>query len=60
MDNNSSSVSLCQAVFGPVMLVAVGTLFALDHFTMHSFSRTWPALLIIFGLLKLWCRGGRT
>jgi hypothetical protein len=58
MNNANGNVSVCQAVTGPVMLILVGTLFALDHFTDYSFSRTWPLLLIVFGLLKLWCRGG--
>ncbi len=58
MDNASATVSLCHATSGPVMLITVGTLFAMDHFTAYSFSRTWPLLLIVFGLLKLWCRGG--
>ncbi len=58
MDASNTSTSLCHAVSGPLMLITVGTLFALDHFAGVGFSRTWPALLIVFGLLKLWCRGG--
>jgi hypothetical protein len=50
--------SLCEAVSGPLMLIAVGTLFALDHFAGVSFLKTWPSLLILFGVLRLWCRGG--
>ncbi len=60
MDNISGTtpVSVCQSVSGPIMLITVGTLFALDHFTAFGFGQTWPALLIVFGLLRLWCRGG--
>jgi hypothetical protein len=44
---------LILAIRGPVMLIALGVLLAIDHFNVVSFSRTWPALLIIFGLFKL-------
>jgi len=36
----------------------VGTLFAIDHFTPYGFGRTWPVLLIVFGVLSLMGRGG--
>jgi hypothetical protein len=45
--------SLMRAIRGPIMLITIGTLFALDHMTEFSISRTWPAILIILGLLKL-------
>lgn len=48
-----NSASLLQAVRGPVMLTALGILFAIDHFGQFSFSRTWPLLVILFGVLKL-------
>jgi hypothetical protein len=35
------------------MLIAVGLLFAADQFTNYGIGRTWPALLILLGLLKL-------
>lgn len=47
------SANLIQAVRGPVMLTTLGILFAIDHFGQFSFSRTWPLLVILFGLLKL-------
>ncbi len=47
---------LICAIRGPITLITVGTLFALDHFTRYSFNRTWPVLLIVFGLLSLWGR----
>jgi Domain of unknown function (DUF5668) len=52
-----SGPELACAIRGPVTLITVGALFALDHFTRFSFSRTWPVLLIVFGLLSLLCRG---
>jgi hypothetical protein len=39
---------------GPVLLITVGTLFLLAEFVPGwGLSRTWPVLLIVFGLLKL-------
>ena len=37
------------AVTGPLLLIAVGTLFAVDHFGPYRFSQTWPILLIVYG-----------
>ena len=42
-----------RAIRGPIMLITLGSLFALDHFGDYSFSRTFPVLLIVFGLMKL-------
>jgi hypothetical protein len=35
------------------MLIAVGTLFALDHAGSASFGKTWPILIILYGVLRL-------
>jgi uncharacterized protein YaaW (UPF0174 family) len=43
---------LC-AVRGPIMLITLGVLLSIDHFGSISFGRTWPVLLIVFGLFKL-------
>lgn len=48
---------LVRAVRGPVILITVGVLFALDKFSAFRFSQTWPVLLIVIGLLGL--GGGR-
>lgn len=48
--------SLVRAIRGPILLITVGTLFSIDHFGPYSFSNTWPALLIIVGVLKLFER----
>jgi hypothetical protein len=51
---------LVQAIRGPIMLITLGALVALDYFRGVSFvERTWPALLIVFGLLKLLEMAGR-
>jgi hypothetical protein len=48
-----SGSSLLMAIRGPVLLVALGLLMAADQLDRMSFSRTWPVLLILFGLFKL-------
>lgn len=55
---NDHSSALLNAVRGPVMLITIGTLFALDQYSILSFSRSWPAILIVLGLLSLgqWAR----
>jgi len=50
---NANSYNLVQAVRGPIMLIALGSLVALDYFAGLGFSRTWPLLIILFGVLKL-------
>lgn len=45
--------TLVQAVRGPIMLIALGSLVAMDYFGYYGFGRTWPVLIILFGVLKL-------
>jgi hypothetical protein len=45
--------SLLVAIRGPVLLVTLGLLMAADQLDRMSFTRTWPVLLILFGLFKL-------
>jgi hypothetical protein len=49
--------SILRAIRGPITLITVGVLFALNNFTPYSFDKTWPVLLIVFGLLSLLKRG---
>jgi hypothetical protein len=42
-----------RAIRGPIMLITIGALFAFDHMTEFSISRTWPTILIVLGLLSL-------
>ncbi len=44
---------MARAIRGPVTLITLGVLFALNNFTPYGFSETWPVLLIVFGLLSL-------
>jgi hypothetical protein len=46
-------VSVLRAIRGPVTLITLGALFALNNLTAYRFSETWPVLLIVFGLLSL-------
>ena len=45
--------ALLRAIQGPVLLITVGSLFALDHAGSYGFSRTWPVLIIVVGVMKL-------
>ena len=45
--------SLIGALRGPVVLLVLGTLFIFDQSGGVSFSNTWPALIIVYGLFKL-------
>ena len=65
-----SSISKAQLVCvirGPVMLITLGVLFLVDYFGGLPFYKTFPVLLIVFGVLKLmerlaaqWDSGGQT
>lgn len=50
---SNSFYPLVRAARGPLVLIALGALFALDQGGVISFSRTWPILFILFGVLKL-------
>ena len=52
------NANLAHAVRGPVILITVGILFAIDHFAYIGFDRTWPVLIIVIGLMKLIERAG--
>lgn len=49
----SGASVLVQAVRGPILMITLGILVAIDHFWIYSFARTWPILIIVFGFLKL-------
>jgi hypothetical protein len=52
MNGTNLSMLVC-AVRGPIMLITLGALFVIDQNGGYSFSRTWPILIIVFGLMKL-------
>lgn len=45
--------ALITAVRGPIMLIAVGTLFAMDHAGSFRVQQSWPVLLVLYGALRL-------
>lgn len=42
-----------QAIRGPVLLIALGTLCAIHQAGGLSLSRTWPLIIIVVGVMKL-------
>ena len=54
---NGDDRNLICVIRGPLTLITVGVLFALNNFTPYKFYQTWPVLLIVFGLLSLARRG---
>ncbi len=51
--NNTNASILISAIRGPILLITLGTLVAMDYFAGYRFSRTWPILIIVLGILKL-------
>jgi hypothetical protein len=42
-----------RRLMGPAMLVTLGVLFLLDSVSDINFGRTWPAILLVIGVVKL-------
>ena len=49
----ASSGDLIRAVRGPILLIVLGLLFVAEYWGQFPFYKTWPALLIVYGLLLL-------
>jgi hypothetical protein len=49
----NSTFMVIRAVRGPLLLITLGVLMALHRFQNVSFTKTWPVLLILLGVLKL-------
>ncbi len=47
------SYMLIRAIRGPLLLIALGVLLLLQRFSDFSLHRSWPILVILFGILKL-------
>ena len=46
-------------ILGPVVLITIGVLFALDNiWGIWSFRQTWPIILVVIGIVKLLERVG--
>jgi Domain of unknown function (DUF5668) len=50
---NSKAALYAQAIRGPVVLIVIGVLFAVHQAGVLPFSRTWPLLIIVLGVMKL-------
>jgi hypothetical protein len=53
---NTGTAALLGAIRGPVMLMTLGILLTSHRFTDVTIGKTWPILLIVFGLMKLFQR----
>ena len=42
-----------RKLMGPAILVTLGVLFLLDNVSRFEFHRTWPAILLVIGVVKL-------
>ena len=42
-----------RRLMGPAILVTLGVLFLLDNISRLEFHRTWPAILLVIGVVKL-------
>jgi hypothetical protein len=42
-----------QAIRGPILLITLGILFAVHQAGIVRFSRTWPVIIIVVGIMKL-------
>jgi len=51
--NGGRAAAVVQAARGPVMLITVGALFAMQQAGMLSIWRSWPVILIVLGVMKL-------
>lgn len=53
---NSRAALFVQAIRGPILLITLGLLFAAHQAGIISFARTWPLIIIVLGLMKLFER----
>ena len=49
----SRGAMFAQAARGPVLMITLGVLFALQQAGVLPFSRSWPLLIIAIGVMKL-------
>ena len=50
---NARAWEFVRAIRGPILLITFGTLTALNHTNRLDFERSWPVLIIVYGVLKL-------
>jgi cell wall-active antibiotic response 4TMS protein YvqF len=51
--NSSAAHPLMRALSGPLLLTTLGVLLTIDYMGGINFGRSWPVLLIVFGLCKV-------
>lgn len=49
----NSNALLFRALRGPLTLILIGVLFAIDHNGAISFTKTWPIIIIFLGVIRL-------
>jgi hypothetical protein len=42
-----------HALMGPIILITIGVIFLLGRFTHYGFSRLWPVILLVAGVVLL-------
>lgn len=45
-----------RRLMGPIILITIGVLFMLDELGHWGFDRTWPVILIVIGVVKIFER----
>lgn len=50
---DAATLSLVRASRGPVQLVVLGAVFLLSNYQIADISKTWPILLITYGVMRL-------
>jgi hypothetical protein len=51
--NSWGANHLLRSLSGPLLLTALGVLLTIDYNGGITFSRSWPVLLIVFGLCRV-------
>jgi hypothetical protein len=52
----NNAFALVRAARGPILLIVLGVLMSLHRYQDISFTKTWPVLLILLGVMKLFER----
>jgi hypothetical protein len=54
MDRKEDCNMRRRSILGPILLITIGVLFALDYiWGKWDFSQTWPVILVVIGTVKL-------
>jgi len=50
---NLDNPAFWNAIQGPILMITIGSLFALDQNGILQFHQSWPIILIVVGVLQL-------